>query len=451
MYMQAPMRYQRMPNPYYSHVLNQNAMLAYGQQQRLAMPPHMPGPYMQPAYAQLSPRQVGMLNTTVPILPKSQLTEQQQQSTENHSALNVPATKVEFLPKAVNVKTPPLTDASAMKARDVATAGSSASSAPQAAHALTSHTLTSHALTSHSYRKPLLRSASRELYNYIMRTEGEEAALKFCENSRDFDIHLHRQQELQRAGNNPGAVNYLHRQQEQAAGMLLSAGALSGQVSAPDVSCSQSSRMLHASELEKRWQEQERLRDHTHPANVTSTRSASPLNPTLQTLTHDDVTMARRCQSPFGNGPQPYSRLNEEQKQEVRQAAADAEAVRACADSPLHGFDSPVSLSPGGSRTKVPLYMRRVGQTSAAPGDHSSSPLPAPRLTYASAVRAPTTTNIDDIPSQTPKTVGPFTPEDNRFFPCRKSESSDVSSEASAFSSASISLDPMEVLKNLKL
>ena len=89
--------------------------------------------------------------------------------------------------------------------------------------------------------------------------------------------------------------------------------------------------------------------------------------------------------------------------------------------------------------------MRRVGQAlaTAGGGDASTaspaapSPLP-PRITYAGAV-VRTTTNIDDIPAQTP-----HTPQDSEFF---SSERSDPDSTNTSLASS----DPLEFLKNLKL
>ena len=411
---QVPVQYQQVPGAFYQRP----AGAAAGQQllsfaPRLGIPQYLGSPLQQ--QAQLSPRLVQLrdaraLSQASSVLPQCSSTAQAR-GTDSPLAAKVPATKVEFLPKAVNVKTPPLTDGAA---------AATAASGGRATGACSEQTMTSHV-----YRGPL-SSPSRELYTYIMQTEGEEAARRFVQQSLQQDDRLYRQMQQ---------VQLTRR--STAAAAAAAASAAQANTSAA-IAASQT--VLNASDLERLWQEESR-RAHLRQSSDSPRDTSSPFaNPNVATLANEVVS--KRRQSPFGDGPQPYSRLNDEQKQELLQAARR--------DSPLLDYDSAASSSPGAaggssSRTKVPLYMRRVGQAlaTAGGGDASTaspaapSPLP-PRITYAGAVGR-TTTNIDDIPAQTP-----HTPQDSEFF---SSERSDPDSTNTSLASS----DPLEFLKNLKL
>ena len=113
---QVPVQYQQVPGAFYQRP----AGAAAGQQllsfaPRLGIPQYLGSPLQQ--QAQLSPRLVQLrdaraLSQASSVLPQGSSTAQTR-GTDSPLAAKVPATKVEFLPKAVNVKTSPLTDGAA--------------------------------------------------------------------------------------------------------------------------------------------------------------------------------------------------------------------------------------------------------------------------------------------------------------------------------------------------
>lgn len=321
----------------------------------------------------------------------------------------------------------------------------------------------------------------KELYSYIFQTEGQGAADNFVSNFAPMQQGVVHQQQVPQGHIQTRLKYSQHPSPFQYPPPPLTVNmAPRNMAPPPPFHPALPQQQFMAQDLERQWQE-ESLREHKDQTKEGGEDPLAPLysqgkpNDKMKTQNNpnfEQFLMPKR-QSPFGDGPQPYSRQKafgearrsslDKEKQEDGLGSGDTSRSRPSSrdggvTSGLHidvvdhqiasekdlgqiHIDSPVaaaSLTPptggGQEQRKVPLYLRRVGTS----GENT---LPPPRLSYAGALQSQnssgsTTDSGGGVQTATPLTLGPVTPG-NYPFPNNRTPEKEQ--------------DPLELLRNLNI
>ena len=372
--------------------------------------------------------------------------------------------KMEFLPKAVNVRSPPQSS----NVQDIQHSGHTAA-AQQREWGVSGSSRNGSIPVSQNVaalRNPFLH---RELYGYIVQTEGQMAADRFVSHQQQHPNSLKEKAVTEGDNHSNRFLNGL--QAHESHNSLLPGFYPRGHMDATSLQDSgpplPSTKQFMAEDLERQWQEESLRGKHVSQAAGVDILKMNRIeykrwrglkreddkivyNPNFEAISEKFLEPKR--QSPFREGPQPYSRqkmLGEAKNASNKSDPVSNSAKQYSCDlsrdsddskdqgsltSPLNvevldgilerelgqmHIDSSVDLvnmSPNSreQQRKVPLYMRRVQTTS------TTETLSPPRLSYAGALRH--ANSQEGTPPSAPLTKGPYTPEVNPFFPQTNNE-----------------------------